>query len=57
MDDGPYGRLFEPDPPAGAEAFRGQVDAVRPMVLARYYPVPEFSRLPILCFFRETHEL
>lgn len=37
----PYGALFEPDPPAEAEVFRGQEEAVRPIVLAPYFPVPE----------------
>lgn len=37
----PYGGLFEPDPPAGADMFHGQEDAVRPIVLAPYFPVPE----------------
>ena len=40
----PYGRLFEPDPPAEAEVFRGQEEAVRPAVLAPYFPVPAETR-------------
>jgi hypothetical protein len=35
-----YGALFEPDPPAEAEVFQGQEEAVRPVVLAPYFPVP-----------------
>lgn len=42
-----YGQTFEPDPPAGRSVQKGREDAIRPMVLAPYYPVPELSRLDL----------
>lgn len=35
-----YGKLFEPDPPANADVFSGQTEAVRPLVLAPQFPAP-----------------
>ncbi len=35
----PYGELFEPDPPEGANVFRGQDQAARPLVLSAGFPV------------------
>lgn len=37
----PYGETFEREAPSGASQFGGQDDAVRPLVLAPYYPLPE----------------
>lgn len=35
-----YGRLYEPDPPAGRVAWAGQRDGPRPVVLAPAFPAP-----------------
>jgi CRISPR-associated endoribonuclease Cas6 len=35
-----YGQTLEPDPPAGAEVFTGQEQAVRPVVLSLPFPMP-----------------
>lgn len=35
-----YGRLYEPDPPAGRVAWTGQRDGPRPLVLAPAFPAP-----------------
>jgi hypothetical protein len=40
MRECPFGQTFEPDPPAEAKVFRGQEQAVRPMVLALPFPMP-----------------
>lgn len=39
MESCAYGQTFEPDPPAGVKVQPGRLDAIRPVVLAPYYPV------------------
>ncbi len=54
LQECPYGELFEPETPSSAVRlgsqgtpvrFAGQEDAVRPLILAPYYPLPE--RVPM----------
>lgn len=40
MAECPYGQTLEPDPPAGTAVFKGQEQAVRPLVLALPFPMP-----------------
>lgn len=46
-----YGQLFEPDPPPNATLTPGREDAIRPLILFPYFPLPEHApvdlRIPV----------
>jgi hypothetical protein len=44
MEGCPYGQTLEPDPAPGRQTLPGREDAVRPVVMAPYFPLPAEGR-------------